>query len=426
MTTDEKTDYVALAERYDADFNPALPRIVIERGEGVILTDVNGHQSIDMSEICANVGHCHPRQVAALQRAAATMITGKGSETNPSRATLIERLVGLTPENLDKVFLATSGGEIVEWAVRVARRFSGRHEILSFWGGVYGRTLGAISLNGLQRRKRRYGPVMPGVIHAPYPYCYRCPFEKEVDTCDFYCIKFIDRILEAESTDDLAALIVEPYQGVGGIIFPPGGYLPRLQAWAKGRGISFILDEIQSSFGRTGKMFALEWENLRPNLLCLGKGMGGGVSIAALVAETPRMASLRPGELAGGNGGNPFACTSALAVIDILQSEQLAEHAREIGEYLLGRMHRWKLEFPLIGDVRGRGLCLALEFVKDRVTKEPLDGFAARVSDACYPKGVYLAGSGHILSLRPPLVITAAQAERAADVIEESIRELAH
>jgi 4-aminobutyrate aminotransferase len=424
LTTDEKTDILALAERHDADFNPSLPRLVIERGRGAILTDIDGHESNDMSDIIATVGHCHPRHVAALQQAAAQMITGKGSETNPSRAMLVRRLVELTPANLNKVFLATSGSEIVEWAVRIARRSSGHHEILSFWGGVYGRTLGAISLNGLQRRKRRFGPVMPGVIHAPYPYCYRCPFEKHVESCDYYCIRFIDRILEAESTDDLAAIIVEPYQGVAGLIFPPSGYLIRLEEWARKRNIAFILDEVQSSFGRTGKMLALEWEKLTPNLLCLGKGLGGGISIAALLAEARLMECLRVGELAGGNGGNPFACTSANAVIDIIENEKLVSHAAELGEYLLERMRQWQRQFVVIGDVRGRGLCLAVEFVKDRETKEPLDDFAARVSNACYPKGVYLSGSGHILSLRPPLVISFEQAERAANVIGESIREL--
>ncbi len=239
MRADPQTDFLAFAEKYDADFNPTLPRIVVERGSGVLLTDVDGHTSIDMSDIIASVGHCHPRHVAALQQAAAQMIVGRGSETNPSRATLIKRLVDLTPDNLDKVYLATSGSEIVEWAIRIARRFSGRHEILAFWGGVYGRTYGAMSMNGLVRRKRRFGPMMPGVIHAPYPYCYRCPFDKQPEDCDYYCITFLDRLLDAESTDDLAALIVEPYEGVGGIIFPPSGYLPRLQAWAAKRNICF-------------------------------------------------------------------------------------------------------------------------------------------------------------------------------------------
>ncbi len=411
------------SQQYDADFIPASLPIVIERGEGAELIDADGHRTLDLGDIIANVGHCHPRHVAALQRAAAQMIVGKGSWTNPERARLMKRLVELTPINLDKVFLATSGSEIVEWAIRIARRFTGKHEILSFWGGVYGRTIGAISMNGLQRR-RRFGPLLPGVIHAPYAYCYRCPFAKQFESCDFYCVDFLDRILESEGTGDLACMIVEPYEGVGGLIFPPDGYLTRLQNWARERDVIFILDEIQSSFGRTGKLFALEWENLTPNILCIGKGMGNGISIAALVAESRLIASLSPGEMSGGNGGNPFACASALSVLDILQDEDLAEHARQIGEFWLTRAHAWQNKFAIIGDVRGRGACIAIEFVKDRTTKEPLRGFANTLSERCYPKGLALHGMDHILALRPPLVITRDQATHAADVIEATIEEL--
>ncbi|MBI5649645.1 MAG: aspartate aminotransferase family protein [Chloroflexi bacterium] len=411
------------SKQYDADFIPSSLPIVIERGQGAELIDTAGHRTLDLGDIIANVGHCHPRHVAALQNAAAQMIVGKGSWTNPERARLMKRLVELTPANLDKVFFATSGSEIVEWAIRIARRFTGKHEILSFWGGVYGRTMGAISMNGLQRR-RKFGPLLPGAIHAPYAYCYRCPFDKKIETCNFYCVDFLDRILDSESTGDLACVIVEPYQGVGGLIFPPAGYLTRLQQWATERGVIFILDEIQSSFGRTGKLFALEWENLTPNLLCIGKGMGNGISIAALVAEARLTASLTPGEMSGGNGGNPFACASALSVLDILQDENLIEHAREIGEYWLTRAHAWQTRFEIVGDVRGRGACIAIEFVKDRATKEPLRGFANTLGARCYPKGCAVHGMDHILALRPPLVITRDQAARAADTIEATIKEL--
>jgi 4-aminobutyrate aminotransferase-like enzyme len=424
MTVTSHTDYLALVARYDADYNPAMPPVVLERGNGAILTDVNGHQAIDLNDIIANVGHCHPRLVATIQKAAAQMITGKSRLPSPSRARLFERLAELAPDNLEKVFLATSGSEVCEWAIRIARRFTGRHEILSFWGGLHGRTYGAMSMNGMVWRKRRFGPLMPGCIYAPYPYCYRCPLDKKVETCDFFCLDFLGRVVAAEGTDDLAALIIEPYQGLGGVVFPPEGYLPRLQNWAAERDVLFILDEVQSSFGRTGKMFALEWENLRPDILCVGKGLGGGVSIAALVAKAKVIASLIPGELSGGNGGNPLACTSALTVLDILEEENLAGHALQVGEYLLARFRRWQAEFDIIGDVRGRGLNLALEFVKDRETREPLGEFGREVSRACYAKGVYLSSRNHILGIRPPLVITQDQAERAADVIEEVLQEL--
>ena len=417
-------EFWELAKKYDADFIPASLPIVIERGEGVELIDADGHRTLDLGDIIANVGHSHPRLVQAIHHAAANMIVGKGSWTNPERARLMQRLVELTPANLDKVFFATSGSEIVEWAIRMARRFTGKHEILSFWGGVYGRTLGAISLNGLQRRRRKFGPLLPGTLHAPYAYCYRCPFDKKIETCNFYCVDHLDRILEFESTGDLACLIVEPYEGVGGLLFPPPGYLTRLQNWARERNVIFIIDEIQSSFGRTSKMFALEWENLAPDILCVGKGLGGGVSIAALIAATRLSDALAPGEMGGGNGGNPFACASALAVLDILRDEDLIENSRVVGAYILARCREWQTRFAIIGDVRGRGLCVAIEFVKDRATKEPARGFANTLAERCYPKGVALHGTDHILALRPPLVFTQAQATRALDVIEATLQEL--
>lgn len=414
---------LALAARHDADFIPGRSDIVITGGSGATVVDADGHESLDMTDIIANIGHCHPRHVAALREAAGKLITGKSGLTNPARAELVRRLADLTPAHLDKVYLVSGGGEAIDWAVRLARRATGRHEILSFWGGIYGRSYAGMSLNGLQRRRRQFGPVMPGVLHAPYPYCYRCPFDKQPDSCDLFCLGFLDDLMRHASTGDLAAVIVEPYLGVGGIVFPPEGYLTRLQAWTHERGALFILDEIQSSFGRTGKLFALEWEALRPDMLCVGKGLGGGVPIAALLATSDLIDTLEPGELSGGNGGSPFACAAALAVLDILDAEDLPGHARRVGAYLLERIRRWQEEFPIIGDARGRGLCLAVEFVTDRASKQPYPEIVARIREAAYPRGVYIGSRGHILDFRPPLVITQAQAAYAADVIEAILRD---
>ncbi|MCL4248338.1 MAG: aspartate aminotransferase family protein [Anaerolineae bacterium] len=424
MPSERTRDLLALSATCDADFNPAASEIVVERAMGAVIVDTEGRELIDLSDIIANVGHCHPRQVEALQQALTQMMVGKSGLTNPPRAQLAERMVDLTPDNLSKVYFVTGGGEAVDWSIRIARRATGKHEILSFWGGVYGRTYANISLNGLMRRRRQFGPVMPGVLHAPYPYCYRCPFGKKLETCDFFCIDFLDAIVNHASTGDIAALIIEPYQGVGGLIFPPDGYLPRLQAWAEANDIVFILDEIQSSFGRTGQMFALEWENLRPDMLCVGKGMGSGISIAALLAEDWLWDALDPGELGGGNGGNPLACTSALVVIDILQDEGIVEHTRAIGAYLLERFRKLQAQYSaIIGDVRGKGLALALEFVRDPESKEPYPEIVRHISRASYERGVYIGSRGHILDVRPPLVISQEQAQYAADVIESELAE---
>ncbi|GIL08814.1 MAG: acetylornithine aminotransferase [Chloroflexota bacterium] len=415
---------LALAAAYDADFGPHAPQIVVQEAAGAVFTDTEGNRLLDLSDITANVGHAHPRQLEALRQALEQMVVSKSGLMNPARAQLAQRLVSLTPDNLSKAYFVTSGGEAVDWAVRIARRATGKHEILSFWGGVYGRTYANASLNGLAKRRRQFGPVMPGVIHAPFPYCYRCPFGKQPETCGLFCVDYLDDVLKHASTDDIAALIVEPYQGVGGMVFPPEGYLPRLQEWAAANDIVFILDEIQSSFGRTGQLFALEWEGLRPQMLCLGKGLGGGLSIAALLAEDWLWDSLAPGELGGGSGGSFLAATSALAVIDILTAENLAAHAAQVGAYFLERFRQLQQRFPaVIGDVRGKGLAVAMEFVTDPETKQPYPELVQRISRASYARGVYIGSRSHILDVRPPLVITAEQAVYAADTIETALTE---
>lgn len=421
--TERTNHYLDLAAAYDADFNPASSEIVVERGQGAVIFDTEGHELIDLSDIIANVGHCHPRHVAALQDALTQMITGKSGQTNPARAQLVAKLAEIAPVADAKTYLVSNGSEAVDWAMRIARRASDRYEVLTFWGGVYGRTYGTTSLNGLSKR-RKFGPMMPGVVHAPYPYCYRCPFGKTPESCGFFCIDFLDEVVAHASSGDVGALVVEPYQGVGGMVFPPEGYLTRLKAWADAHDILFVLDEVQSSFGRTGKMFAAEWEGLTPHMLCIGKGMGGGIAIAALLAQADIFATLEPGELSGGNGGNPFAATSALTIIDIFEEEQLAEHARQVGDYLLARMREWQTKFPAIGDVRGQGLALAMEFVKDRDTKEPDRAIVRTIRDYCFARGVYIGSRSHILDLRPPLVISHAQAEYVADILESALHDI--
>ncbi len=410
--------YKKITEQYDIDYNKDKFPLVVEKGRGACLYDYRGKSIIDLNDIIAAVGHSNPVQLKAINQAASLIIAEKGV-TNQYKAKLLKKLIDLTPANLNKVFLATSGSEITEWAVRIARKHLNKHEILSFWGGVYGRTYGAVSLNGLAVRKNQFGPLVPGSIYAPYPYCYRCPFDKNFSDCDYFCIKFLDRIIETESTNDLAGLIIEPYLGVGGIIFPPAGYLKRLEKWARKRGIAFILDEIQSSFGRTGKKFALEWDGINPDFICLGKGLGGGISIAALLTESKYMERLAPGDLSGGSGGNPVAAASALAVIDILEKENLAEHSLQMGQKFMEGLIKLQNRFNFIGDVRGRGLTIGIELVKDRQSKEPWLEIIPKLIRNCYLKGVLIGGSKNIVSIRPPLVITEKQVDQALAVLTE-------
>lgn len=419
-------EYLALSDQYEARCINQQAPIVWERGDGVVVTDVDGNKYIDFTSgvLVTNVGHSHPKHVKAIQEAAARLLNCYDFPT-PDRVTLAKRLVELMPENLNKAFLLTTGSEATEAAMRVAKRYTGRHEMLSFYGGFHGRTFGVMSMAGKMGTKKRFGPLMPGCIYAPYPYCFRCPFKKKPETCGLFCLEFLDTVVSVESTGDLAALIIEPYQGGAGFIFPPEGYLKKLEAWAKERDVLFILDEVQASFGRTGKMFALEWEDLRPNLLCLGKGIGSGVPTAALMAESRIMEALAPGEMSSTTGGNPLSCAAALAVLDIMEEERLPDNALKVGEYLFRRLKKLSEEVAVLGDVRGRGLVIGLEFVTDKKTWAPSQEITVEVVNRCCQSGLLVGRVGtygNVIRVAPPLVITETEAEAAADILEKVVK----
>ena len=400
--------------------------IVWDHAEGVLVTDVDGNQYIDFTSgvLVTNVGHSHPKHVKAIQEAAAKLLNCYDFPT-PARVTLSQRLVEVTPPHLDQAFLLTTGSEATEAAMRVAKRYTGHHEILSFYGAFHGRTYGAMSMAGKMGTKKRFGPLMPGCIYAPYPYCLRCPFKKESETCGFFCLEFLDTVIQASSTGDLAALIIEPYQGGAGFIFPPEGYLKRLEAWAQDQEILFILDEVQASFGRTGKLFALEWEDLRPNLLCIGKGIGSGVPAAALMAESRIMESLAPGEMSSTTGGNPLSSAAGLAVLDIMEEEKLPEHALNVGTYLLERLKKIQSQVDILGDVRGRGLVIGLEFVTDRKSMEPSEEITKEVVMRLCQNGLLVGRVGiygSVIRVAPPLVITEEEADEALWIIEKVLK----
>ena len=270
----KSAEYLALSDEYEKGCTSGQPPLVWESAEGVRVRDVDGNEYIDWTSgvLVTNVGHCHPKHVKAIQDQVAKLMCPYDYRT-PERVLLAKRMVESMPasaKNLDTCFLLTTGSEATEAAMRVAKRHTHRHEVISFWGGFHGRTWGAMSMAGKQGTKKQWGPLMPGTLYSPYPYCYRCPFQKEPESCGLYCADWLDYILETESIGDVAALIVEPYEGGAGFIFPPNGWLTKVQNWCRERDILFIVDEVQASFGRTGKLFCIEHEGLQPNLLCLG------------------------------------------------------------------------------------------------------------------------------------------------------------
>jgi 4-aminobutyrate aminotransferase len=402
--------------------------VVWDRARGMVVTDVDGHEYLDWTSgvLVTNVGHSHPRHVAAIQDAVGKLMNCYDFAT-PSRAALAERLVAAAPPNLDRTFMLTTGSEATEAAMRMAKRFTGNFEIVSFFGGFHGRTFGAMSVAGMRSTKKHYGPVMPGVIRVPYPYCYRCPLGLKPETCGEACLELADSILDASSTGSPAATVVEPYQGAAGFIFPPEGYLKRLECWVRDRGMVFILDEVQSSFGRTGHMFALEAEELTPQILCLGKGLGSGIPASAVLAEADIIGRLGQGEMSSTSGGNPVASAAALAVLDIIEEEGLVANARRIGSVIKSRLLEIQDRCRVLGDVRGRGLAMGLELVVDKVTKEPAADLTRRVINEAASRGLLIGAVGmygNVIRVAPPLVITEAQAHESVDILESVLLDL--
>ena len=402
--------------------------VVWDHAERVWVTDVDGNRYIDFTSgvLVTNVGHTHPGLVQAIQKQASRLMNCYSFPT-PERVTAASRLLKTLPPNLDKVFFLSTGSEATEAALRVARRYTGKQEIVAFYGAFHGRTYGAMGVAGIQGTRRQFGVPVPGGIMAPYAYCYRCFYAKTHPDCDFYCLKVLDRIIASSSSDDLGAVIVEPYQGTAGFVFPPGGWLTELAKWAKARNLLLIVDEVQSSFGRTGKMYAIEWEGIRPQMLCLGKGLGSGVACSALAGEGKVFECMSPGELSSTWGGNPVSSAAALAVLDAMEKEKLADNALKVGEALKARFMQMKKKYRCLGDVRGRGLVMGLELVDPKDGQTPSPELIGRLIHRCAENGLLLGKVGmygNVVRIAPPLVITEEEALMAADIIDAGLRDL--
>ncbi|MGQ9730605.1 MAG: aspartate aminotransferase family protein [Candidatus Zipacnadales bacterium] len=400
--------------------------LVWAQAHGCEIEDVDGNVFLDFSSgvLVTNIGHCHPDYVAAVQEQAERLYNCYDFPT-PERVALAEKLVAMTPPHLDKCFLLTTGSEATEAAVKMARRAHEGYEILTFHGAFHGRTFGAMSFGGSAGVKKGFGPLLPGVIHAPFCYCYRCVFGKEYPSCGLWCIDHLDWVISKESAGALCAVITEPYQGGAGSIIPPPGYMERLFAWAKDRGLYFILDEVQSSFGRTGRMFAMEHYGIKPDLVCLAKGLGSGIPCAAVLGRHEIMDVLQPGELSSTNGGNPMSSRAALAAIEIIERERLPERAAELGEQMGKRFRALQRKVKQIGDVRGQGLVYGIEMVEDRKTKAPAPALTKRIVHEAYLRGLCLIAPigmyGNVIRIAPPLVITKEQMEEGMDLLEQAM-----
>ena len=420
----------AIMERDERVVSPSYTRsypMVAARGEGAIVEDVDGNRFLDFNAGIAVVatGHCHPRVVEAIQRQAERLIHMSGTDFFYEEMVLLaEKLAEIAPGDAPRrVSFGNSGAEAIEGAIKVARYATGRDKIIAFLGAFHGRTLGALSLTARKAVQRAgFGPLLPGVVHAPYPYCYRCPFGKEPEGCAVECVSHIETLLQTIApAEETAAIVVEPVQGEGGYIVPPQKFFDELARVARQNGILLIFDEVQSGMGRTGKMWAAEHFGAVPDILAVAKGIASGLPLGATVARADLM-TWPPGAHASTFGGNPVACAAALVTIQLLE-EELLENAARMGAYLQDRMRDWPARFPIVGDVRGLGLMLGIELVHDQKTKERAPDLRDQVVQTAFERGLLILGAGDCtLRLCPPLVITRDQCDFAIETLEACLQ----
>ena len=415
--------------RYEADVVGFEAPVVWDHASGCVVTDVDGNTYLDWTSgvLVTSVGHCHPHLVAAVRRASGRLLNNYEC-ASVERIEAAERLVKALPPHLDRCFFLSTGSEATEAAARLMKRRTGKFEILSFQGGFHGRTFQSASMGGLPGPKKGYGPPVPGIIRAPFPNPYRDPYGWCVDGPDFKrYFNELDLVVTANSTGSLAGAIVEPYQGTAGFIFPPVGWLGKLQEWLRKRGLLFTLDEVQSSYGRTGAMWALEHEHLTPDIVAIGKAIGSGIPVSAIAATKDVFSCLGQGEMSSTQGGNPVSSAAVCAVLDIYEREPLVENSAKMGAHMKKRLQEMAAKCPHLGDVRGMGLVMGMEFVRNKTTKEPAPELIKPLIVDCANHGL-LVGSvgmyGNVIRVAPPLVITKAEADESLAIMAGALGRL--
>lgn len=405
--------------------------LVVSHARGAMVEDVDGNRFLDfMAGIAvASTGHSHPEVVASISQAAGRFLHICGSDFYyDGMAALCERLARLAPGTSKKrVFLTNSGTEAVEGAIKLARNATRRPALVAFKGAFHGRTYGAMTLTSSKARQHAgFGPLLPEVYHVPFGYCYRCEFQKEYPSCRLFCVSQIEQDLFARQLDprDVAAIVVEPIQGEGGYIVPPQDYLPGLRALCDKHGILLIADEIQSGIGRTGKMFACEHAGVEPDILLAAKGLASGLPLGAIIARESIM-KWEQGAHGSTFGGNPVCCAAALTTLDLVEREYMA-NAAAMGQRLLAGIQRLALRHPSIGDVRGLGLMIGIEFVANRQTREPTSKMVHDLVQLAFTKGLLLLGAGRsTLRLAPPLIVNAQDIDTGLAIIDECLAAVA-
>ena len=404
--------------------------LVAKTGRGAMVEDVDGNVFLDFAAGIAVVstGHCHPEVVAAIQKQAAELIHMSGTDFYyPQMVELAQRLAAITPgKEPQRVFFGNSGTEAIEAAIKLAKYHTKRDKLIAFYGGFHGRTMGSLSLTASKAVQRKgFGTLLAGVFHIPYAYPYRCPYGREPQSCCTECATVLEREIFKRIVDpeEVAAIIVEPIQGEGGYIPAPAEFLLELQRVCRKYGILLVSDEVQCGMGRTGKWWAGDHAGLEPDILCTAKGIASGMPLGVTIARASIM-DWPPGAHASTFGGNPVCIAAALATMDLLERKYM-ENARRMGEFILNRIAGWRERHQIVGDIRGKGLMIGIEMVRDQTTRERAHDLRERIVQLAFARGVLVLGAGeNTLRLSPPLVIDEEQADFAVGTLDACISEV--
>jgi len=398
--------------------------LAMARGVDCTLIDEDGNEYIDFIAGIAvgSVGHCHPHYVEALKRQVERLTFG--SFTTETRAKFLDLVASVTPEGLTRIQMFSGGAEAVEAAVRLAHAATGKAEVLGFWGGFHGKTGGVLPLLGSEF-KHHLGPFMPGRHLAPYANCYRCPLKLRYPDCGIACAEFVRDVIRYQTAGEIAAIIVEPMQGTAGNVIPPEGFLRAVAGIAREHGALLISDEMITGFGRTGAMWGCDHDGVVPDIMTVGKGVGGGFPLACVVSTDAISTSkpwANPSASSSSYGGNPLASAAGLAALEIILKEDLVKNAERVGKVMLGRLETLKEKYRCVGEVRGRGLMLGIELVRDRTTKEPLPKTVTQaLYQECLRRGLVAMTYAPSVRLNPPLTIREDTALAGLAILDEAL-----
>ncbi len=410
------------AEKYMKGYSSQVKLFPVsfESGHGVTLTDSDGNKYIDFSSgiYVTNLGHCHPKVVQYLQKYTAQLMNCHDFSTE-IKALFLEKLASMTPGNLNGIQMYCAGCESVEAAMRAARAHTRKYEFFSFYGDFHGKTMSAVSVT--QVADITTGPRAVGMHLAPSGHCYHCAFDKKYPECKLFCVDALERQIQMEGTNNVAAILMEPIQGWNGSIVYPDDYLPAIRNLCDRLGILLIVDEVLTCCARTGKMWCVDNYNVVPDIIVLGKGLANGFPATAFAIREEMTEVLEKISASTSYGGNPMAAAAGLASLEVIEEENIVQKSAGLGEFIMKRLKKMKESHKIIGEVRGKGCLLGMELVKDKGTREPFAEAGKRVYQVAFSKGLAWIPANHNLRMSPPLIMEEIIADKALDIIDESI-----